>query len=721
MRLGAAVHIPGGNVISVVAPVREDTPVEPYYGGRTDRTAANVALAVELPYGIRLGAAIGVTANLVAPTAVGFDARRGDDVDAGVVIDQDRDLTLDASLVIGARWQVIDELAFGLVWRQGGATRASGTFDIMAGAIVVTDEYNFYDLLAPEEVALGACVTPIRELSLSLDLTWGRWSEYRTIHDERPSLAFSDVLDVRAAAEWTAHESLRVRLGYAFLPSPVPEQRARDNFLDAHRHEIAFGLGLDLEPLARFPMRVDLALRFHAQHEQVATKDRALLPDASTSAGQTIDNLGYPGFRSRGSFAQVSLALTIALDGAPGARPQEDAEDEPEGERADEDAPSEDAPEEAPRRGRARRAARRRGRLLGGAAERRALATRARRGGWIMSRERSRVGSRGDRGERALSRCAAALTALVVVTSASARADVEGDLGLGARASALGGAVSAIGGDYAAANYNPGALVVPGDRSGLAEVGFSLLLAAPSLWVESLGEEPIDVTPVESTYGLTAGARFDIGAAFGAPGLVLGLAVYTPFGGLVQSVIRPDDAPQWAMLTDRTQHITLYAGLAYRIAEWLSVGVGVRILFDEETFITGRADDVRRVRDPETGEDRIEAGARLGVRSAIYGRTSPTVGLPRRAHAHPPLRLRVARPPLLGRLGLQPPRRPRQRRRDRLPAPLRPHLPPRRARLVGGVRADRRARDQRRAHLGHVVRTRRAPRGRAWRAASATS
>lgn len=244
-----------------------------------------------------------------------------------------------------------------------------------------------------------------------------------------------------------------------------------------------------------------------------------------------------------------------------------------------------------------------------------------------MSRERSRVGSRGDRGERALSRCAAALTALVVVTSASARADVEGDLGLGARASALGGAVSAIGGDYAAANYNPGALVVPGDRSGLAEVGFSLLLAAPSLWVESLGEEPIDVTPVESTYGLTAGARFDIGAAFGAPGLVLGLAVYTPFGGLVQSVIRPDDAPQWAMLTDRTQHITLYAGLAYRIAEWLSVGVGVRILFDEETFITGRADDVRRVRDPETGEDRIEAGARLGVRSAIYGRTSPTVGL----------------------------------------------------------------------------------------------
>lgn len=348
VRLGGSVHIPGGNIISVRAPVREDTPIEPYYGGRTDRTAATVALGVELPYGLRIGAAVSVTANLVAPTAVGFDARRGDDVDAGVVIDQDRDLKLDPSFVIGARWQVVPELGLGLVWRQGGATRASGTFDIMAGAIVVTDEYHFYDLLAPEEVALGACVTPIRELSLSLDLTWGRWSQYRTIHDELPSIAFSDVVDVRAGAEWLAHESLRVRLGYAFLPSPVPEQRGRDNFLDAHRHEIAFGLGLDLEPLAHFPLRIDLALRFHAQHEQVASKDVAVLPDASGTAGQTIDNLGYPGFRSRGSFAQVSLAFTLALDGASAAPAAEEEREEPSIEPSEEETFEEGVSEDEP-------------------------------------------------------------------------------------------------------------------------------------------------------------------------------------------------------------------------------------------------------------------------------------------------------------------------------------------------------------------------------------
>ena len=334
VRIGGSVHLPGTNIIRVLAPVRSDVPIEPYYGGRTDRTAVTVALGVEFPYGLRLGAALSVTANLVAPTSVGFDASRGEDVDDGVIIAQDRDLTLTPSFVIGARWQIIPELALGLVWRQGGATRASGTFDIRAGSIEVLDEYRFYDLLAPEEAALGVAVTPIPALSLSLDLTWGRWSDYRTIHEELPDPLFCDVLDVRAGAEWRAHESLRVRLGYGFLPSPVPEQVALHNFVDSHRHELAFGLGLDLEPLARVPVTIDLALRFHAQHRQRATKDPARLGDASPDTlGQTLENLGYPGFSSRGSVAQVALAITVRLDGTPSAAREDVSE-----ETSDEDA-----------------------------------------------------------------------------------------------------------------------------------------------------------------------------------------------------------------------------------------------------------------------------------------------------------------------------------------------------------------------------------------------
>ncbi len=306
VRIGGSVHLPGQTIIGVDAPVRRDAPVPYWYGNRTERTGATFALSVLLPWTIRLGVAVSVTPTLFAPTSVGFDASRGETVDEGVTIEQQRDLTLQPAFIAGLRVQPIDELGIGLVWRQGGATRANGTFDIRAGAIRVLDEYHFSSLIAPMELALGVALTPIPELSISLDGTWARWSEARTIHDEVPEPGLSDVVDVRAGVEWIAHRAFRARLGYAFLPTPLPEQTGRHNLLDAHRHEVAFGLGLDLEPLTGFAMRADLALRFHAMHEQEARKDPAAFSG-------TLDNLGYPGFRSRGSFEQVSLSLTFGL------------------------------------------------------------------------------------------------------------------------------------------------------------------------------------------------------------------------------------------------------------------------------------------------------------------------------------------------------------------------------------------------------------------------
>jgi hypothetical protein len=197
--------------------------------------------------------------------------------------------------------------------------------------------------------------------------------------------------------------------------------------------------------------------------------------------------------------------------------------------------------------------------------------------------------------------------ALALLLFASpAYADIESDVGLGAQAAALAGSVGAIGGDYTATVYNPGALVVPSDEPGFAELQVGAILVAPSLWVAPTEEamaldRTVEVTPVENTYGLAAGARFDIGNSFGLPGLTLGFAFYAPFTGLVHSNIRPDDTPSWLTLTDRTQHIALFLGLAYRITEWLSLGVGARITFDEEVFITGTAENVRRETDPETG------------------------------------------------------------------------------------------------------------------------
>lgn len=222
----------------------------------------------------------------------------------------------------------------------------------------------------------------------------------------------------------------------------------------------------------------------------------------------------------------------------------------------------------------------------------------------------------------------AASLALALVLASPAAADVENDLGLNPRTAALGGAVSATGGDFTAAAYNPAALIVPGDRDGLAELSAGLTLALPATWATSL--EPgrtLDLEAPLDTTALTVGGRFDVGAGLGVPGIVLGLAFYAPLEGLVRSRIRPDDSLSWFLVGDRTTHVSLHLSLGFRITSWLSVGAGARITFDEEAYITGTATDIRRVVDPMTGEERIEAGTRLGIEASIYGRASPLLGL----------------------------------------------------------------------------------------------
>lgn len=220
------------------------------------------------------------------------------------------------------------------------------------------------------------------------------------------------------------------------------------------------------------------------------------------------------------------------------------------------------------------------------------------------------------------------LVVLLALAPATAAADAENDLGLTPRTAALGGAVVATGGDFAASAYSPAALIVPGDRDGLGELHAGLIIAAPAVWAESATPgASLDLPAPENTYSLVVGGRWDVGRGLGAPGLVLGLGLYTPLEGLLQSRIRPDESPSWLHLTDRTQHLAVHVALAYRIVPWLSVGVGVRITLDEEAFITGTATEVTRVTDPMTGEERVEAGAALGLDAAVYGRAGPTAGV----------------------------------------------------------------------------------------------
>jgi len=210
-------------------------------------------------------------------------------------------------------------------------------------------------------------------------------------------------------------------------------------------------------------------------------------------------------------------------------------------------------------------------------------------------------------------------------------AGIADTVGLGPRATALGGSYAARPGDWAAAWYNPAGLSprpgVAADAPGFLQVAFGLAYAHPVVSVSGLGGEEVPLAaPTPDTAGLMVGTRFDLGQPFGVEGLGVGVALYLPTD-LFDWQIRPDDDVQWAFLTDRTQHVGVHAGAAFRPWPWLAVGVGVDVLFDVATVSRAQVVGFSQETDEETGELLLEVDTQLGEDVTMYARVAPTAGL----------------------------------------------------------------------------------------------
>lgn len=311
LRFGVAFHVPLQYALKLVAPSRSDVPTFPLYGDRAERSAATAALALNLFDRLGIGAGITLSPTLAAPTVVSYDAQRSENVDRNVVVDIERELDTDTALLLGVRSVVTSKLALGVAYRQAVQTRAVGPNDVVAGTLVVDDRIDFNDFLAPDELAVGACVGPFFHTTLSVDVVRAQWSAYRTIHNEVPQPGLNDVFDVRAGVEIEAVPALPIRFGYGYEPTPVPEQVGVSNLLDGDRHILSLGAGLDLRALAEIPLRVDAYGVFHAITTTTSVKDPAALGDRLPSEpGQQIDNLGYPSTRSGGFVLHGGMTLS---------------------------------------------------------------------------------------------------------------------------------------------------------------------------------------------------------------------------------------------------------------------------------------------------------------------------------------------------------------------------------------------------------------------------
>ena len=240
------------------------------------------------------------------------------------------------------RWDTLRRFAFGVAWR--GEWMANTNVDATVTAngsirfdddelllstlleepihVQITDMVGFYN---PAELSIG-----MRQgyglVDLTGDLTWVQWSKFTDtvapymgfsvdslagttvdieVGEDLPEPGFKDTWTLRVGGQfhtpnWRFSQDLRdfkffVRGGYAYIPSPVPDQTGLTNYMDSDRSVFAGGIGLEGRYLkfAKGPLRLDIGGQYHKMSTRTVQKDPSLLTD-STGDGIVDYPQGYP-------------------------------------------------------------------------------------------------------------------------------------------------------------------------------------------------------------------------------------------------------------------------------------------------------------------------------------------------------------------------------------------------------------------------------------------
>lgn len=294
-----------------VSRVRAMPRVQPrfvYYDNRTQRIYLSTNLAVQIIPGLYVGA--GVTfmsrtqGDLELSGRISFpDA----EAESDMRLDLDVDLKALRYPQAGILWEPLRWLSVGLVFRDEFVLEMEQGFRITGdvvgeggGGVILRD--GFFDLTSlstnmfqPRQVALGVAVMPTGRWTVTMDIVWAQWSrfinpgsrleievELGTFNDmvdiasqpDPPAAQFRDTWSPRLGVEFLAYQSRRatiaVRGGYAFEPSPAPEQTSTTmNLIDNHKHHLSAGVGFSLSKLIAIMDRpLDVDLHFAYLHQQ---------------------------------------------------------------------------------------------------------------------------------------------------------------------------------------------------------------------------------------------------------------------------------------------------------------------------------------------------------------------------------------------------------------------------------------------------------------------
>lgn len=313
---GLALYLPD----QFIARIQLIPPTEPHFI-RLDNDPHR--LVVEPVLGVRIGEHL----SLGAGVSLLGDARgNGITFNVGVVSEEKvGEAALDASLppraapLLGA---MVDtpRVKAGLVYR--GELSLDLALDIIAnvdvagvvtGDALVTIRANNY--FTPQRVVGGVAVDVLPDLTLTGELAWENWSAFPSgladlkvlvalditpplVQTDLPPANFEDIVIGRVGAEYKVRRGKTEwsgRAGYAFLPSPVPEQVGLTSFADNDRDILTAGVGLRIDALRPYltrPVELSVALQWHHLRKRLTVKDASSFPGEAFSSSGNIFHLG---------------------------------------------------------------------------------------------------------------------------------------------------------------------------------------------------------------------------------------------------------------------------------------------------------------------------------------------------------------------------------------------------------------------------------------------
>lgn len=311
--LGLALYLPD----QFIARIQQIPPTEPHFillDNNPHRLVVEPVLSLKLNRYVSLGAGASI---LGAAKGNGITFNVG--VESGNKVGEaelDAALPLTFAPLAGITVSPTPKIRAGLVYR--GELSLDLALDILANvniagvvsgdALVAVRAANYF---TPQRVSGGIAVDVMDDLTLSADLSWNNWSAHPSgladlrilvalditpplVQTDVPPAGFNDTVSGRIGAEYrveTRRIDWALRAGYAYVPTPVPDQTGLTSFADNDRHVLSLGAGMtlaDFAPLLTRPVSFNIGLQWHHLMRRLTQKDAMQFPGESFASGGNI-------------------------------------------------------------------------------------------------------------------------------------------------------------------------------------------------------------------------------------------------------------------------------------------------------------------------------------------------------------------------------------------------------------------------------------------------